>query len=335
VSVVLPVRDAAGTLDEAVGSVLASRGLRFELLCVDDGSTDATPERLAQWADRDRRVRVLTRGPRGIVAALACGLSEARAPCVARMDADDRMHPDRLRLQVDWLDANPEAALVGCQVECVREGGLGLGYRLYEQWVNALCTHEEIAREAFVECPLPHPTWTFRRAAVLAAGGYREEPWPEDLALLYRLLAQGARLGKIPRRLHSWRDHEARLSRRDARYGRLAFARAKAHFLPQLHPMSAAVIWGAGKTGRRFARLLAEQGVPVRAMLDIRPERQGTRWRGIPIFSPAELPVRAPAWRAAGWLVLGAVATRGARGEIRRELGREHLREGEDFLLVA
>lgn len=335
VSVVLPVRDGARTIDAALASVLESRAVRLEVLCVDDGSSDGTPERLAAWANRDGRVRVMRQGRCGIVPALDRGLREARAPLVARMDADDLSHPERLRLQVEWLGDHPEAALVGCRVACFRAGGLGLGWRIYQDWVNGLCTHEEIAREAFVECPLPHPTWMLRRDLALAAGGYRERPWPEDLDLLYRLLERGARVGKVARALYAWRDHDARLSRRDARYDRTAFARAKAHFLPRLHRLSGAVIWGAGKTGRRFARLLGEEGVPVRALLDIRPERQGSWWRGIPILSPAEVGRRKAAWRRERCLVLGAVASRGARAEIRADLGRERLREGEDFLLVA
>ncbi len=335
VSVVLPVRDAVRTIDWAVASVLDSRGVRLELLCVDDGSADDTAARLLAWAGRDPRVRVLRQPARGIVAALDRGLRHARSPRVARMDADDLMHADRLRLQIDWLDARPGAALVGCQVECFREGGVAEGYRLYQEWANGLCTHEAIAREAFVECPLPHPTWLMSRSAALAAGGYREMPWPEDLDLLYRLLAGGARVGKLDRKLHFWRDHDDRLSRRDPRYARGAFARAKAHFLPKLHSLSGAVIWGAGKTGRRFARLLADEGIPVGAMLDIRPERQGTRWRGIPILSPADVERRKREWRGRGWLVLGAVASRGARAEIRAQLVAQRLREGEDFVLVA
>jgi GT2 family glycosyltransferase len=335
VSVLLPVRDAAATLPEALASVLASRGVALEVVCVDDGSQDATPALLAEAARADARVRVLRTPPRGIVAALATGLAAARAPLVARMDADDEMHPERLAAQCALLDARPEVALAGCGVEAFRDGGLGAGWRIYADWVNGIRTHEAIEREAFVECPVPHPTWTFRRDVVAALGGYRERPWPEDLDLLYRLLASGARMAKVPRVLHRWRDHPARLSRRDPRYSREAFARAKAHFLPRLHPMPAAVVWGAGKTGRRFARLLACERLATRAFLDIHPARIGARWRGIPILSPAELPARAPGWRAEGLRVLGAVASRGARREIRAELTASGLHEGTDFLLVA
>ena len=334
-SVVLPVRDGAETLETAVRSVLSSRDDGFELVCVDDGSRDATPAILARAAADDARVRVIRTEPRGIVAALDLALREARGTYVARMDADDEMHPDRIAAQRTLLEARRELVLVGCLVESFREGGLAAGYRIYTEWVNRLVEPAEIEREAFVECPIPHPTWMFRRAAVLELGGYRERPWPEDLDLLYRLLAAGHRVGKVPRPLYRWRDHARRLSRTDPRYDRRAFARVKAHFLPRLHPMPAAVVWGAGQTGRRFSRLLASEGLATRAFLDVNPARIGTHWRGIPILSPARVAERLGAWRGEGVWILGAVASRGARGEIRRELARAGLDEGADFLMVA
>lgn len=220
-------------------------------------------------------------------------------------------------------------------MESFREGGLAPGWEIYTRWVNGLSSEAEIAREAFVECPVPHPTWMFRRDVVRALGGYRDEPWPEDLDLLYRLLERGARVGKLDAALHRWRDHPARLSRVDPRYGREAFARVKARYVARIHPMPAAVIWGAGRTGRRWVRLLEAEGLPTRALIDIRPERIGTRWRGIPILGPAALPAHVTAWRREGLRILSAVASRGARTEIRSELCSLGLTEGEDFLMVA
>ncbi len=335
VSVVMPVRDGAETLEMALHSVLSSRDDGFELVCVDDGSSDATPSILAGVAADDPRVRVIRTEPRGIVAALGLALGEARGAYVARMDADDEMHPDRLAAQRELLEARPDLVLVGCLVESFRKGGLAAGYRIYTDWLNRLVEPTEIERESFVECPIPHPTWMFRRGAVLELGGYRDRPWPEDLDLFYRLLAGGYRMAKVPRVLYRWRDHPRRLSRTDPRYDRRAFARVKAHFLPRLHPMPAAVLWGAGQTGRRFSRLLATEGLATRAFLDVNPARIGTHWRGIPILSPTRVRERVGAWRGEGVRILGTVASRGARSEIRRELSGAGLDEGTDFLMVA
>jgi glycosyltransferase involved in cell wall biosynthesis len=322
VSVVMPVRNAAETLESALASVLASSSVELELICIDDGSDDASGKLLDEEAARDQRLRVIHTPPRGIVPALNLGLERARAPLVARMDADDEVLPERLSAQAEHLERHPQHCLVGCQVECFRRGGLGEG-------------SEEIERQVFVECPVPHPTWTFRRDVIRELGGYRELGWPEDLDLLYRILESGAGVGKLGQVLHRWRDHPRRVSRVSPVYGREAFARVKAHFLPRLHPMPAAVVWGAGRTGRRLVRLLQAEGVPTRALLDVNPRRIGTTWMGIPVFSPDRLTTRMASWRDEGLRLLVAVASRGARDEIRAQLHARSLREGEDFLVVA
>ncbi|HXZ84630.1 MAG TPA: glycosyltransferase [Myxococcota bacterium] len=334
-SVLLPVRDAQTTLRAALDSTLASAGPSLELVCVDDGSRDDSPAILSECARRDRRVRVLTRPARGIAPALCDALAAARGRLVARMDADDEMHPERLAEQARLLDARPDVALAGCLFESFRAGGLREGFRLYTDWANACATHEAIAREAFVDCPVPHPTWMLRRATLERVGGWRELDWAEDLDLFYRLLAAGLRVEKVLRVLHRWRDHDARLSRRDPRYGREALARAKAHWLPRVRPISASVLVGSGRTARRYARLLAREGVPTRALIAPADPAPARAWQGIPLLGPGELARRAPEWRAAGSLLLGAAAVRGARERIRGILSALRLVEGRDFLMLA
>jgi GT2 family glycosyltransferase len=334
-SILLPVRDGAATLRAALDSTLASVGPSFEILCVDDGSRDGTAALLAEYARRDARVRVLARPARGIVAALNDALASARGRLVARMDADDEVHPERFAAQAALLAARPDVALAGCLVESFRDGGLREGFRLYTEWANACATHEAIAREAFVDCPVPHPTWLLERATLERVGGWRELGWAEDLDLFYRLLALGLRVEKVPRVLYRWRDHDARLSRRDPRYGREALARAKAHHLPKLRPIPAAVFIGTGRTARRYARLLATEGVGTRALVGPDDPAAARAWQGIPLVGPAELARRASEWRASGWLLLGAAAVRGARERIRGILCALSLVEGRDFLMLA
>src|SRR5207302_689224 len=110
ISVLLPVRDGARYLREALASVLAQTLADFELLVVDDGSEDETPAILAGVADG--RLRAIRQDRLGLVAALNRGIEEARAPLLARMDADDVSLPERLERQAAYLDARPEVALV-------------------------------------------------------------------------------------------------------------------------------------------------------------------------------------------------------------------------------
>ncbi len=334
-SIIMPFKNDRSTLHDAIDSVLLSRGVTFELICINDGSTDGSEEQLKTLAQSDLRIRVLDSPGRGIVDALEAGRAVASSPWIARMDADDEMHPDRLAAQLAFALEHPEIHLIGCQVESFRDGGLETGYQIYTDWVNGLIDSDAIAREAFIECPVPHPTWFLANETLDQLGGYQDHGWPEDLDLIYRLLASGGRAAKVPRILHRWRDRPDRLSRTSPVYDRKNFARAKAHYLPLVHPMTGAVVWGAGKTGRRLVKLLEAEKLPVRILLDIHPDRIGTDWNGIPILSPEQIRKHWQDWRREGLKIVTAVASRGARQEIRSFLLAAGLKEGEDFLLAA
>src|SRR4029453_3293129 len=116
-------------------------------------------------------------------AALNEGLAHCRGRFVARMDADDLMHRDRLRAQVAALAANAPLAGVGCHVRCFPRSELRPGLRDYETWLRTITTPWRVAAERFVECPLPHPTWLLRREVVTELG-YRDGGWPEDYDFL-------------------------------------------------------------------------------------------------------------------------------------------------------
>src|SRR5437868_8877864 len=115
ISVLLPVRNASATLPEALASLHAQRGAPpVEIVCVDDASTDGTPALLG----RDARIKTVRGEGRGLVAALNLGLSHCRGDLIARMDADDVAHPDRLRLQAAQLEKDHSLGAVGSLIEC-------------------------------------------------------------------------------------------------------------------------------------------------------------------------------------------------------------------------
>lgn len=333
VSVLLPVRDAAPFLDRCIASLQRQSLSDFELIAVDDGSTDGSSEVLDELAARDPRVRVLHQPAAGLVAALNAGLAACRAPLVARMDADDVSHPRRLELQARELGARPELGVVSCRVRHFPRRSVGEGFRLYEGWLNSLMNASDIARERFVESPLAHPSAMFRRDLVGDVGGYRDLDWPEDYDLWLRILERGVGIGKLDAYLYFWREHHHRLTRRDPRYSTSSFLRCKAHFLLRgpLAGCSRVVVWGAGQTGRRLSKPLLEGGAPIEAFVDIDPEKIGRALRGRPVIGAESL----PALLEEGTVVLAAVASRGARALIRERLDGLGLVEGVGYWCVA
>ncbi len=333
VSVLLPVRDAGPHLAACLDSLARQSMSDFEVVAVDDGSTDGSDQQLRRWAGDDPRRRLIRQGPQGLVAALNRGLAACRAPLVARMDGDDLCHPRRLELQLDLLARRPDIGVVSCRVRHFPGHQVGKGFRLYEDWLNSLLEPRQIARERFVESPVAHPSVVVRKPLLLAAGGYRDMGWPEDHDLWLRLLANRVVFAKLPQHLLFWREHSNRLTHRDRRYTVRAFLRCKAHFLLRgpLARCQQAILWGAGQTGRRLLRYLLEGGAPVVALIDIDPAKIGRQVRGLPVLGPDQLP-RA---LTPNTVVLTAVAARGARHLIRGHLNGIGLVEGHDYWCAA
>jgi glycosyltransferase involved in cell wall biosynthesis len=335
ISVLMPCYNVAVTINETMRSLLGQTYAQFEIVAVDDGSSDRTLETLKAWADRDKRVRVIPRKHEGIIPALNTGLAACRASLVARMDADDHAHPQRLERQVEMLEGDPGLAVCASLVEGFPADKVREGFRIYIEWLNRLVGHESITREIFIESPLAHPSVAFRKRWVEKVGGYEEHGWPEDYDLWLRLYLAGAKFGKVPEILLYWREHEHRLTRTDSRYSVENFIRAKAHYLCKgpLANRDGVIVWGAGQMGRRLSKHLEREGAPLTAFIDIDPGKIGRERRGCPIISPEYLPPWLENYQHPA--VLASVSSRGAQELIRERLNGMGLREGIDWWAVA
>ncbi|NLV42618.1 MAG: glycosyltransferase [Candidatus Hydrogenedentes bacterium] len=324
----LPVWNAAATLPAAVDSVRNQTFQDWELLVVDDGSTDESPEIAGKLAREDARIRTLHTPHRGIVAALNTAAEAARGRLLARMDADDLSLPHRLEAQRALLEADPGIGLCGGVVRITGEP-VGSGARRYEAWVNGLLTHREIVREILVECPVPHPTFLMPKALFEELGGYRDCGWPEDYDLVLRVWRAGRRFAKPSVPVLEWRDHGRRLSRTDPRYAEAAFRRCKRHYLAEsgLWDGRRFFQWGAGEVGKRWLR--EWETLRPEAVVDINPRKIGRTIHGTPVIAPPDLPP------PDGVFVVAAVGTPGARDDIRTRLLPRGYAEGEDFLFLA
>jgi glycosyltransferase involved in cell wall biosynthesis len=330
VSILLPAWNAAATLPACLASIRRQTETRWECVLVDDGSHDATPALAHRAAADDPRFVVVATEHRGLVPALAAGLARCRAPVTARMDADDVMHRDRLAAQLAALDARPDLAGVGCHVRLFPRAGLTDGARAYERWLAAIDSAERVRAEAFVECPIVHPTLAIR-TPVLRDAGYRAPGWPEDYDLVLRLLARGHRLGVVPRRLLGWRDGPGRLTRTGAAYALERFTVCKAAFLAAgfLARTDAYLLWGYGHTGRALRRALAAHGKRPSHVVELHPGRLGQRIHGAPVVPPDALP-----GLPRGPLVV-SVAGAGPRALIRAALAAMGRVETHDYVCAA
>ena len=329
-SVLLPARNAAATLAHCLRSVKRQSERRWECVVVDDGSRDSTAAIVRRFAAEDGRFRLLALPRSGLVPALNAGLERCRGAFVARMDADDLMHRHRLVGQLALLGEREEFAAVGCHVRIFPRRLLGTGLREYERWLNGIDGPEALGREAFVECPVAHPTLMIRRER-LCELRYREMGWPEDYDLVLRLLEAGLEIGVLPRRRLLWRHGPSRLSLNAPEYAPERFTDCKAHFLARafLAGGDRFILWGYGGTGRALCEALERQGKRPSQIIELHPGRLGNRIRGAPVLPPDALPglPRAP--------LLVSVAGAGPRNRIRAALTAQGLVETRDFVCCA
>ena len=331
ISVLLPVRDAAPYLPECIASLRAQTFEDFEVLAVDDGSTDESPQLLAAWATEDSRVSLVSQAPGGIVRALEAGRARAHGRYLARMDADDIAEPVRFAEQFTLLEGRRDLAGCGAGVRYFPRAEVRDGGRRYEDWINKIRTPEDVERNLFIECPLAHPTFFLRTEVVTGVGGYVDQGWPEDYDLLLRLWRSGARLAAVDRMLLQWRIRDDRASVRHEAYTPGAFRRCKIHYLLDTlaRDRDGLVVWGAGPIEKAFAREAQEQGGTVRAFVDLDPRKIDQRIHGAPVISPSAVK------RYRDCFSVAAVGKEGARGRIRAALESAGWREVTDFIAVA
>ena len=329
VSVLLPFHNAAATIDAAIASIVEQTFKDWELLLIDNTSTDESTAIATRWAATDDRFHLLTEPNIGIAHALNTGFARANGRYIARMDADDISHPERFAKQVEYMDQHPEIGVLGTRTAFATTVEQSSGMRWFTQWQSAILTPQEHYVKRFVDAPLAHPTVLFRRELVEHYGNYDTGPLPEDHELWLRWMDVGVRFAKLPEELLTWNDHAQRLSRTHANYSVDAFFTTKAKWLAKWlrRELNGRPVIIAGTSGmcRERARLLEAEGIKVHAFTDVKP-------RVVPgyAFIPhGELPASGEAF------IISFISQRGTGDRIAEFLISRGLLEGEDFVLAA
>jgi glycosyltransferase involved in cell wall biosynthesis len=335
-SVLMPVKNAARHLTAALQSLQRQSRPADQVVVVDDASADATYAILRTW-QRHLPLHIVLGQGRGIACALNLGLSACEGGLVARMDADDVMHPLRLETQLRFMQTHAHMAVCGTEVRSFPPSRVTERRAAYDAWLSSLHTAADHARDIYVEAPLCHPSTLIRRSALLRLGGYHTVPWPEDYDLWLRMHAAGGSMGKPHGVLHFWRERSDRLSRTHASYQRGAIRRCRLHHLSEHFSLRkrGVVIVGAGLEGKAAGRVLLAQGVPVHAHVDADPRKVGGRLGGeggVRVWGPQDL--HALMNRTPMPLAVVAIGTAGARSKLRSELAARGIKEGVDAVLV-
>jgi len=302
ISVVLPVFNAARYLESALASVQAQTYRDFEIILVDDGSTDNSKGIFDRIASSDTRLRVISRPNTGIVGALNDALAAARGEFVARMDADDLCLPDRFEKQVAFLRSNPDCVCVGSAFLYIDSAGSYIK-ECGRPTDHATIEHELLSGNGGV---IIHPAAMFRREAIERVGRYRElAQWIEDLDLYLRLARVG-QLANLPDVLFHYRLHEqsVNFTRNQGRHER------KLDVLAEAYAARGLPFDRTGFPPPDFKSAISADDLRDFAVTSLRYGKKGRPWHYVFRALRAE-PIAGPTWRTFTYVLkhrLGLIA---------------------------
>ena len=270
VSIVTPFKNTAAFLDEMLTSVLNQTYQNWELLIVDDHSTDNSFDLVNSYAANDSRIKLFTNPHSGIITALREAYLRSTGVFITRMDSDDMMSSNKLESMVSDLNNSGTGNVALGLVKYFSANGIGEGFKNYENWLNDLTRLGENYQDLYKECVIPSPCWMVYREDFEMVGGFESDQYPEDYDLVFRFFQNGLKCIPSQKVLHHWRDYSTRASRTDKNYADNTFMDLKLAYFLKLHRIEAKplVVWGAGAKGKTIAKVLSDNDVPFHWVCD-------------------------------------------------------------------
>ncbi len=263
VSILIPVKNTEKFLHECLQSTINQTYTNWEVLAVNDHSTDKSENVLQCYAKKDSRIKIFNQKEQGILPALQKAYHHSKGHLITRMDSDDIMKPDKLHILVQKLLKNGKGHLAVGQVKYFSDQGICNGYERYARWLNMLTRKGNNYSEIYKECVIPSPCWMVYRSDLEHCGAFNTHRYPEDYDLAFRFYENGLNCIACAEVLHLWRDYNSRTSRTHEHYAQNYFLDIKLHYFLKLHynPKRPLVIWGAGKKGKTLAKKLIEKKI--------------------------------------------------------------------------
>jgi glycosyltransferase involved in cell wall biosynthesis len=316
VSILIPVKNTAHFLTECLESVLQQDYEAWEVLAVDDHSTDGSYALVESFTLRDHRIRLLRNDGDGIIHALRVAYANSSGRLITRMDSDDIMPACKINAMAKDLQRHGPGHLALGKVKYFSFRGISDGYARYERWLNRLTETGNNFSEIYKECPVASPCWMVFREDLDNAGAFLPDRYPEDYDLCFRFYETGLKCLPSKQVLHYWRDYDTRTSRTHPHYSQNYFLDIKLYYFLRLEriPGKTLAIWGAGFKGKAIARQLTDGGHEFVWFCD-NPNKVGKKIYGTTLLHFSEL----AAYPGAQSII--TVANAGAQNEIRAFLG--------------
>lgn len=263
ISIVLTARNEEDYISACISSIQKQTFQNWELIAVDDHSTDETLNILQQLARQDSRITVLSNTGEGIIPALTLAYSRTTGQLITRMDADDLMPGDKLETLYHLLENDPTSIATG-KVRYFSEGILSEGYQRYEDWLNQLCSTHTHWDWVFRECVIASPNWLCHRDCIDQIGGFEGLVYPEDYDLVLKWFRAGIPIISTNKITHLWREHSERTSRNSLIYEQKSFFQLKLQHFAAHFTTSNVLIAGRGSKAKLTESILTTDNLPVK-----------------------------------------------------------------------
>lgn len=261
VSIVIPFKNTAHFLVECLESIVKQTFKDWEVIAINDHATDNSLGILETYAKKDGRFQVFSNEGTGIIPALQTAYNKSSGTFITRMDSDDIMKPNRLKVMTDLLIKHGKGNVSVGQVRYFSERGISDGYSRYEKWLNGLTALGSNYSEIYKECVIPSPCWMTYREDFESCGGFKSNRYPEDYDLAFRFYEKGLKVIPCNEVLLLWRDYDTRTSRTHEHYAQNYFLDIKLHYFLRLdyNQNKTLVVWGAGFKGKKIAKELIKK----------------------------------------------------------------------------
>lgn len=263
VTIAMPVYNAEKYLEDCLNSILSQTYSNWELNVVNDYSTDRSKDILTSYANKDSRIHVYdNKEKKGVTPSLKLAESESKGQFITRMDADDKMHSQKLEFLLNIAKKSKDTLAIGLVEYFSKEKEIEDGYATYEQWLNQLAKNKSSFKEIYKECVIPSPSWMLNRKTFSGIGGFNASAYPEDYDLAFRMYKFDLKVEATNEVVHFWRDHHLRSSRNDPNYLDNRFTQLKVSYFLELNKdKSPLLLWGTGKKGKNIAKELIASGI--------------------------------------------------------------------------
>ncbi|GAB1857777.1 glycosyltransferase [Flavobacteriaceae bacterium MHTCC 0001] len=327
VSILTPFKNTEPFLGECITSILKQTYTNWELLIVDDHSSDSSYEIVTAFAKKDHRIKLLKNTGNGIIEALKLAYKNSSGKLITRMDSDDVMMPNKLEVLKNNLLTYGKKHVATGLVTYFNKNGVGPGYKSYEAWLNGLTITGENYTEIYKECVIPSPCWMIYKEDLDTCGAFNFDIYPEDYDLTFRFYKNGYTCIPCDTMIHKWRDYDTRTSRTHVHYAQNHFTALKVHHFLDIDysPLKNLVIWGAGTKGKLMASMFIERDIPFKWICN-NPNKIGKQIFGKQLLSFDALSnIKTPQ-------SLITVANKEAQIQIRAYLNKLHLKPVTDYI---